>query len=60
MIQPMDPGVTATVKRHYRGVFYRNMSMMVYRRVNVLIYILLTSVLVGGEWSASPPGHFTP
>jgi hypothetical protein len=27
--------------------------------MNVSIHIFLTSVLVGGEWSASRPGHFT-
>jgi hypothetical protein len=28
--------------------------------VNVYIHIFLTSALVGGEWSASRPGHSTP
>jgi hypothetical protein len=28
--------------------------------VSVQIHIFLTSVLVGGEWSASRPGRFTP
>jgi hypothetical protein len=27
--------------------------------VHVYIHIFLTSALVGGEWSASRPGHFT-
>jgi hypothetical protein len=30
-----------------------------YRGVDVQIHIFLTSVLVGGEWSASRPGPFT-
>jgi hypothetical protein len=25
-----------------------------------MIHVFLSSVLVGGEWSASRPGHFTP
>jgi hypothetical protein len=29
-------------------------------RVDVLIHILLTSTLAGGEWSASRPCRFTP
>jgi hypothetical protein len=29
-------------------------------RVDVYIHIFLTSALVGGEWSASRPGRFTP
>jgi hypothetical protein len=28
--------------------------------VDVQIQIFLTSALVGGEWSTSRPGHFTP
>jgi hypothetical protein len=28
--------------------------------VLIYIHILLTSVLVGGEWSPSRPGHFNP
>jgi hypothetical protein len=28
--------------------------------VDVWIHISLTSALVGGEWSTSCPGHFTP
>jgi hypothetical protein len=28
--------------------------------VDVQIHIFLTSALVGGEWSASRPGRFTP
>jgi hypothetical protein len=34
--------------------------MKTYGGVDVLIHVLLTSELVGGEWSASRPGHFTP
>jgi hypothetical protein len=34
--------------------------MKVYGGVDVLIHIFLTSALVGGEWSASRPGRFTP
>jgi hypothetical protein len=32
--------------------------MKAYRGVDVWIHILLTSTLVGGEWSASRPGRF--
>jgi hypothetical protein len=31
-----------------------------YGGVNVYIHIFFTSALVGGEWSASRPGRFTP
>jgi hypothetical protein len=31
-----------------------------YGRVDVQIHIFLTSVLAGGEWSASGTGRFTP
>jgi hypothetical protein len=34
--------------------------MKVYGGVDMQIHIFLTSVLVGGQWSASRPGHFTP
>jgi hypothetical protein len=34
--------------------------MKAYEEVDVYIHIFLTSALVGGEWSASHPGHFTP
>jgi hypothetical protein len=34
--------------------------MMAYGGVGVEIHIFLTSALVGGEWSASRPGRFTP
>jgi hypothetical protein len=33
--------------------------MKAYGGVDVYIHILLTSTLVGGEWSASRPGRFT-
>jgi hypothetical protein len=33
--------------------------MKAYEVVDVYIHIFLTSALVGGEWSASRPGHFT-
>jgi hypothetical protein len=33
--------------------------MKTHRRVNVQIYIFLTSALAVGEWSASRPGRFT-
>jgi hypothetical protein len=33
--------------------------MKAYGRVDVQTHLFLTSVLVGGEWSASCPGHFT-
>jgi hypothetical protein len=31
-----------------------------YGRVDVYIHVFLTSAVVGGEWSASRPGSFTP
>jgi hypothetical protein len=34
--------------------------MKAYGGVDVYIHILLNSALVGGEWSASRPGRFTP
>jgi hypothetical protein len=34
--------------------------MRAYGGVDVYIHIFLTSTLVGGEWSASRPGLFTP
>jgi hypothetical protein len=34
--------------------------MMAYGGVDVKIHVFLTSVLVGGEWSASRPCLFTP
>jgi hypothetical protein len=34
--------------------------MEAYGGVDVEIHIFLTSELVGGEWSASRPGPFTP
>jgi hypothetical protein len=34
--------------------------MKTYGGVDVYIHIFLTSALVGGEWSASRPCHFTP
>jgi hypothetical protein len=34
--------------------------MKAYGGVDEQIHIFLTSVLVGGEWSASRPGRFTP
>jgi hypothetical protein len=34
--------------------------MKVYGGVDVLIHVFLTSALIGGEWSASHPGRFTP
>jgi hypothetical protein len=34
--------------------------MKAYGRVNVQIHIFSTSALVGGKWSASRPGIFTP
>jgi hypothetical protein len=37
-----------------------NYAMKAYGGVDVKIHIFLTSALVGGEWSASRPGRFTP
>jgi hypothetical protein len=34
--------------------------MKTYGGVDVEIHIFLTPALVGGEWSASRPGRFTP
>jgi hypothetical protein len=34
--------------------------MKAYGGVDVQTHIFLTSALVGGEWSASRPGRFTP
>jgi hypothetical protein len=34
--------------------------MKTYGGVDVWIHVFLTSALVGGEWSASRPGRFTP
>jgi hypothetical protein len=34
--------------------------MKAYGGVDVYIHVFLTSALVGGEWSASRPGRFTP
>jgi hypothetical protein len=34
--------------------------MKAYGGVGVQFHVFLTSAVVGGEWSASPPGHFTP
>jgi hypothetical protein len=34
--------------------------MKTYGGMDVEIYVFLTSALVGGEWSASRPGHFNP
>jgi hypothetical protein len=31
-----------------------------YGGVDVYIHVILTSAVVGGEWSASHPGRFTP
>jgi hypothetical protein len=33
--------------------------MKTYEEVDVQIHVFLTSALVGGEWSASLPVHFT-
>jgi hypothetical protein len=38
----------------------KHYAMKAYGRENVLIHIFLISALVGGEWSASRPGRFTP
>jgi hypothetical protein len=35
-------------------------AMKAYGGVDAQIHIFLTSALVGGEWSASRPGRFTP
>jgi hypothetical protein len=33
--------------------------MKTYRGVDVYTHVILISALVGGEWLASRPGHFT-
>jgi hypothetical protein len=38
----------------------KHYAMKAYGGVDVWIYVFLTSVLAGGEWSASRPGLFTP
>jgi hypothetical protein len=38
----------------------KHYAMKAYGGADVYIHIFLTSVLVGGEWSASRTGHFTP
>jgi hypothetical protein len=35
-------------------------AMKTYGRVHIQTQVFLTSALVGGEWSASHPGRFTP
>jgi hypothetical protein len=39
---------------------FKHCAMKAYGRVDVHIHIFLTSVLDGGEWSASPPSRCTP
>jgi hypothetical protein len=34
--------------------------MKTYGRADIQIHVFLTAALVGGEWSASRLGHFTP
>jgi hypothetical protein len=38
----------------------KHYAMKAYGGVDIYNHIFLTSVLVGGEWSASHPGRFTP
>jgi hypothetical protein len=38
----------------------KHYTMKAYGGVDVLIHVFLTSVLAGGEWSASRPYRFTP
>jgi hypothetical protein len=38
----------------------KHYAMKAYGGVDVYIHIFLTSALVGGEWSTSRPGRFTP
>jgi hypothetical protein len=38
----------------------KHYAMKVYGGVDVQIHVFLTSALVGGEWSGSSPGRFTP
>jgi hypothetical protein len=38
----------------------KHYAMKKYGGVGVYIHIFLTSALVGGEWSATRPGRFTP
>jgi hypothetical protein len=39
---------------------YKQYAMKTNGGVDVQIHVLLTSALVGGQWSASRPGRFTP
>jgi hypothetical protein len=39
---------------------FKHYATKAYGGIDVLIHIFLTSALVGGEWSASRPGRFTP
>jgi hypothetical protein len=48
---------------NYKGrpiISVLHQSSMMYGRLAVHSHISLTSALVGGEWSDSGPGHFTP
>jgi hypothetical protein len=38
----------------------KHYAMKTYGGVDVSIHVVLTSALVGCEWSASRPGHFVP
>jgi len=37
-----------------------NLAVKKYKEVKVLLHAFLTLAVVGGEWLASCPGHFTP
>jgi hypothetical protein len=43
-----------------RAELAKHYTMKTYDWVDVEINGFLTSVLIGGEWSASSPGRFTP
>jgi hypothetical protein len=41
-------------------ILIKHYKIKTLRGVHVYMHIFLTSALVGGDWSASVPGHFTP
>jgi hypothetical protein len=57
-IRTHDPSVRAN--EDALGGAATVIGMKAYREVDIWIHVFLTSALVGGEWSASGPGRFTP